>query len=233
MKVVAIVQARMGSTRLPGKVLKSINGKPMIEILLSRLSRSTELDQIGVSTSLKTENDKLNSIIISLGYVCVRGSETDVLARYYETAKKVKADIVVRITADCPLIDPQLVDECIKGFKNYDIDYFSNTNPRSFPDGLDVSVMSFKSIKRAYCEAKSLYDREHVTSFIINSENFSKRFLKNKKDLSKIRWTVDNQKDLDTVSNIFKHFSPNIHFSWLDVLKLNQTKKNLFLNNLK
>lgn len=228
MKVVAIVQARMGSTRLPGKVLKFINGKPMIEILLSRLSRSIELDQIVVSTSLKTENDILNSTIISLGYACVRGSENDVLARYYETAKKVKADIVVRITADCPLVDPQLVDECIKGFKNSDIDYFSNTVPRSFPDGLDVSVMSFESIKRAYHEAKSLYDREHVTSFIINSKNFSKGFLKNKKDLSKIRWTVDNQKDLETVSSIFKHFSPNIHFSWLEVLKLNQTKKNLF-----
>ena len=205
----------------------------MLSVLIKKLKRSRKVKDTVVATTKKKEDNKITNFCRTNSIQFFRGSKNDVLNRYYETAKKVKADIVVRITADCPLIDPQLVDECIKGFKNYDIDYFSNTNPRSFPDGLDVSVMSFKSIKRAYCEAKSLYDREHVTSFIINSENFSKRFLKNKKDLSKIRWTVDNQKDLDTVSNIFKHFSPNIHFSWLDVLKLNQTKKNLFLNNLK
>lgn len=233
MKIVAIVQARMGSARLPGKVLKPINGKPMIELLLSRLSRSKELDKIVVSTSYKNENDKLCSFISSLGYECIRGSENNVLKRYYKTAQIVKADIIVRITGDCPLIDPKLVDECIEGFKNSDVDYFSNTYPRSFPDGLDVSVMSFESIKRSCVEAKSSYDREHVTSHIINSENFSKGSIKYKKDLSQTRWTVDNQRDLVIVKNIFKYFSPNIHFDWLEIIKLKKLKPELFLENLK
>ena len=108
-KVIAIIPARWGSTRLPGKPLADINGKPMIELLLSRLSRSKELDKIVVSTSYKNENDKLYSFISSLGYECIRGSENNVLKRYYKTAQIVKADIIVRITGDCPLIDPKLV----------------------------------------------------------------------------------------------------------------------------
>ena len=195
MKVVALVQARMGSIRLPGKVLKKINDRPLIELLLERLSRSKELSEIVVATSDAPENDKLQSFVESLGYRCTRGSEKNVLNRFYQSAKFTNADAIVRITADCPLIDPTLVDECIKNFKNLKVDYFSNTDPRTYPDGLDISVMTFESLKMANNEASSEFDREHVTSFIRRSENFSKSSIKFTEDLSSLRWTVDEPED--------------------------------------
>ena len=233
MKVAAIVQARIGSTRLPGKVLKSIVGKPMIELLLARLSQSKELDEIIVATSKNPEDDKLQSLVESLGYRCTRGSELNVLNRYYESAKFVGADVVVRVTADCPLIDPEIVDECIKGFKNFNVDYFSNTDPRTYPDGLDISVMKFKSIERANNEAVSEFDKEHVTPYIRTSKSFTKSSLKYKENLSNLRWTVDESKDLVVVNNVFKHFSPNINFKWLQILELQKLKPELFLANQK
>ncbi len=124
MKIVALVQARMGSTRLPGKVLKQIVGKPMIELLLVRLSQSIDLDEIVVVTSKEGQNDQLQSVVESLGYQCTRGSEKDVLGRFYASAKAIDADVVVRITGDCPLVDPSLVDECIQNYKNSNVDYF-------------------------------------------------------------------------------------------------------------
>jgi len=141
MRVVALVQARMGSIRLPGKVLKSIVGRPMIELLLTRLSQSTELDEIVLATSEEKQNDQLQSVVESLGYRCIRGSEKDVLSRFYKSARCADADVIVRITGDCPLVDPGLVDRCIKGYKNSNVDYFSNTNPATYPNGLDVEVM--------------------------------------------------------------------------------------------
>ena len=178
MKVVAIVQARLGSTRLPGKVLKHICGKPLIELLLRRLSKSNEIDEIVVATSIASGDDKLQKFVETLGYKCTRGSEKNVLNRYYETAKKIKADVIVRITGDCPLIDPILVDECIVAFKKLNVDFFSNTDPRTYPDGLDLSVMSFKSLQKANNETDSEFDKEHVTPYIRNSKNFRKSSLK-------------------------------------------------------
>jgi len=233
MKVVAIVQARVGSTRLPGKVLKNVIGRPMIELLLTRLSQSKELDEIVVATSEVPENDKLQSTVESLGYRCTRGSEKNVLRRFYDSAKFVDADIIVRINGDCPLIDPELVDKCIKGFKKSNVDYFSNTYPRTYPDGLDVAVISFKSIEQANNEVTSNFDREHVTSYIINSGNFKKSSIRHMKDLSNLRWTVDDPEDLVVVTNIFKHFSPNVNFNWEEVLELQRLKPELFLENQK
>ena len=233
MKIVAIVQARIGSTRLPGKVLKKIIGKPMIELLLTRLSKSKELDQIVVATSNNYKDNKLYSFVKTLGYKCFRGDENDVLKRFYNTSKITNADIIVRITGDCPMIDPEIVDKCIIGFKKSKVDYFSNTFPRTFPDGLDVAVMSFDAIKKAHNEARFKYDREHVTSYIINSKKFKKSSIQNKRDLSKLRWTVDYKADLNVISKIFKHFAPNINFSWKKILKLQKLKPNLFLDNKK
>jgi glutamate-1-semialdehyde 2,1-aminomutase len=233
MKTVAIVQARMGSQRLPGKVISPVLSKPMIELLLLRLCTSKEIDEIIVAISEEPENDRLESIISSLGYQCFRGSEKNVLNRYYNAAKKVKADIVVRITGDCPLVDAEIVDECIKGFKNSKVDYFSNTHPRTFPDGLDVAVMSFKSIEKANSEAKSSFDKEHVTSYIINSKIFLKESIQHSEDFSHLRWTVDNQDDLKIIRNIFNYFSPNFYFNWKEVLKLQKLKPELFSTNLK
>lgn len=231
MRVVALVQARMGSTRLPGKVLKPIVGKPMIGLLLSRLSQSRELDEIVVATSEDPINDKLQETIESLGYRCTRGSEKDVLKRFYESAKFVAADIIVRITGDCPLIDPILVDQFINGFKDSNGDYFSNTNPVTYPDGLDIEVMSFEAIQRANNETDSEFDREHVTPYIRNSDNFLQSSMQNAEDLSYLRWTVDEPEDLVVVNNVFEYFSPNIHFNWHQVLELQKLKPELFLDN--
>ncbi len=231
MKVVALVQARMGSTRLPGKVLKPIVGKPMIELLLARLSQSSELDEIVVATSKNAKNDELQSVVESLGYRCTRGSEKDVLSRFHESATFVGADIVVRITGDCPLVDSELVDECIKSYKNSNVDYFSNIDPVTYPDGLDIEVISFKSIERANNETDSEFDREHVTPYIRNSNTFSKASMHHTEDLSNQRWTVDEPEDLIVVTNVFEHFSPGIFFDWKQVLELKKSQPKLFSEN--
>jgi glutamate-1-semialdehyde 2,1-aminomutase len=160
----------------------------------------------------------LEAKIKSLGYFCFRGSENNVLNRFYEAAKSVKADVITRITGDCPLIDPELVDRCIDGFKNSKVDYFSNTYPRSYPDGLDVSVMTFKSIEQANKKSQSSYDKEHISNYIINSREFLKSSLQNKENLSHLRWTVDNKCDLKFVESVFNYFSPNIYFKWNEIL---------------
>ena len=231
MNVVAIVQARMGSTRFPGKVLKHVTGKPMIELLLARLSQSDELDSIIVATSNVSQDDQLQFVIESLGYQCTRGSEKDVLNRFYQSAKSVDADIVVRITGDCPLVDSVLVDQCIQAFKQSQVDYLSNIDPATYPDGLDIEVMSFESIKRANDETDSVYDREHVTPYIRNSDNFSKASISHTFDFSNQRWSVDEPKDLIVVTNIFEYFSPNLFFDWKQVLKLRQSQPKLFEAN--
>ena len=166
MKVAAIVQARMGSSRLPEKVLKTIINKPMIEILLTRLSQSRELNEIVVATSEYPQNDELQSIVEFLDYRCTRGSEKNVLNRFYEEAKTTNPDIVVRITGDCPLVDPSLVDRCIQSYKDLKVDYFLNTNPISYPDGMDVQVYSINTLKKSYRMTNSKIHREHVTLHI-------------------------------------------------------------------
>lgn len=231
MKTVAIVQARMGSTRLPSKVIKEIVGKPMIELLLLRLSQSKEIDQTIVASSTDVKNDALVKVVSRLGFVCFRGSENDVLNRYYEAAKSVNADVVIRITGDCPLVDPRLVDSCIKSFKEKNVDYLSNVNPPTFPDGLDVEVMSFTVLEQAQNEASTDFDREHVTAYIRKNEKFSQLSLSNNSDCSSLRWTVDESDDLHVITNIFEWFSPDILFPWEDVLKLQEKESELFSNN--
>lgn len=231
MKVVAIVQARLGSVRLPKKVLKPITGKPMIELLLKRLSKSKELSDIVVATSNRTENDELESLIETLDFKCTRGSEHDVLSRFYESAKSCQADVVVRITGDCPLVDPELVDKCVREYIKNDIDYFSNIDPVTYPDGLDIEVFSFECLKRAYQDASSKYDREHVTTYIRNSEAFMKSSIQNSTDLSEQRWSVDEPEDLKLIRNIFEYFAPDIYFSWNRVSELTTSKPELFKIN--
>lgn len=232
MKVTAIVQARMGSTRLPAKVLIKVLGTPMIGLLLERLSLSEELDEIIVATSTQSQDDVLQSYVESLSYKCIRGSSENVLNRFYESAKIVKANVIVRITGDCPLVDPALVDKFIKKFKKSNVDYLSNINPSTFPDGLDIEVFSFEALKIANELAESSFDKEHVTPFIKNSELFKKENINHSKNISHMRWTLDEDKDLNVISNIFEHFSPNHLFSWKDILKLSESKPELFISNL-
>ncbi len=232
-KVVAIVQARMGSTRLPNKVLKSIEHKPMMELLLSRLSKAKEIEQIIVATSTNENNNSLAKLIESLGYFCFRGSETDVLSRYFGAAEAVSADVIIRITGDCPLVDPELVDLMLKRFVTEDVDYYSNISPPSFPDGLDIEIFKFSALKTAFHETKESFDHEHVTPYIRNSGKFRTASFKNEEDLSSLRWTVDEEEDFEVISAVFKHFWPHIFFSWKDVLDLSRSSPNLFLPNKK
>lgn len=233
MKVVAVVQARMGSSRLPGKVMKRIIDKPVIELLLKRLDKSTEIDQIVVATSLEPANIELKNHVTSLGFVCHMGSEDDVLDRVYDAAKSYHADIVIRITGDCPFVDPGLVDTIVREFKNSIADYVANINPPTYPDGLDVEVFSFSALEKAHKEATTDFDKEHVTPFIRSSNLFKISNFENDKDLSALRWTLDEFSDFVVINRVFNHFKPDIHFSWLDVLSLYEDNENLFLPNEK
>ena len=187
MRVVAIVQARMGSTRLPDKVMKPIGGVPMIAILLARLARATEVDEIVVATSADPRNQPLADLVNSLGYKCSRGSENDVLERYVLAARSANADVVVRITGDCPLVDPVLVDEVIRQFNVLKVDYFSNTSPPTYPDGLDIEVFKMASLERAAYETSKPFDREHVTPYLRESGRFKQSGMRHSENLSSLR----------------------------------------------
>lgn len=231
MKVVAIVQARMGSTRLPNKVMKPIRGVPMIELLLGRLAKSREIDQIVLATSMDERNTPLVAHVQNLGYTCIRGSESDVLDRYLVAARQVQADIVVRITGDCPLIDAALVDQVIHRYKSSDVDYLSNTAPATYPDGLDTEVFSLKALEQAGRESQEPFDHEHVTPYLRRPGLFKTGALTHDQDFSSLRWTVDEPADYEVVSKVFEHFAPNIHFSWTDVLELQRQKPDIFAAN--
>ena len=214
MKVIALVQARLGSIRLPEKVLRQIADKPLIELLLTRLSRSTEIDEIVVATSEEPLNNKLQLFVESLGFQCYRGSEKDVLKRFYESAKHFNADVVVRITGDCPLIDPDIVDELVQILISKNYDYASLVG--DFPDGLDCSVMTFKALEEAHLKAKLHSEREHVCPYIEKTFDDFKIFKYYKFDkLGHHRWTLDEEEDYELIkiiyqklyrnNNIFKH----------------------------
>ncbi|OYU31454.1 MAG: glutamate-1-semialdehyde aminotransferase [Comamonadaceae bacterium PBBC2] len=231
MKVVAIVQARMGSTRLPNKVMKLVEGVPMIELLLARLAKSKEIDQIVLATSTDERNTPLVEHVKSLGYTCIRGNEADVLDRYLVAARQVQADVVVRITGDCPLIDAGLVDQTIQRFKCSDVDYLSNTSPATYPDGLDTEVFSLQALEQAGRESQDAFDHEHVTPYLRRPGLFKTAALTHDQDLSGLRWTVDEPADYEVVSKVFDHFAPNIHFSWTDVLDLQSQNPDIFAAN--
>jgi len=231
MKIVAIVQARMGSTRLPNKVMKPIGGIPIIELLLKRLSKSKELDQIVVATSVDKCNQPLVSHISKLGYACEQGSENDVLDRFVKTAQVYQADIVVRITGDCPLVDPDLVDECIRQFNVSDVDYLTNTNPPTYPDGLDIEVFTFKALQEALEKTDKPFDHEHVTPYLRESGHFNLGSVQHHQDLSALRWTVDEPADFIVVEKVFRHFHPRIDFTWEEVLKLQDEQPDIFSIN--
>jgi glutamate-1-semialdehyde 2,1-aminomutase len=229
--IVAIVQARMGSTRLPGKVMMKINNTPMIGLLFERLSKSKKITKIVLATSINVNNNPLERYVNSLNYTVYRGDESNVLDRYYQAAKQENADVVVRITGDCPLIDGGLIDEVITGFINSDADYASNREPPTYPDGLDVEVISIKALEEAHKKAKERFQREHVTPYIINSNTYKKFYLKNSKDLSAERWTVDEPEDFIIVKYIFNYFHPKINFSWRKIIELKENNPKLFTAN--
>ena len=232
MKIIAIVQARQDSIRFPNKVLQKIKSKSLIEILLKRLSQSKLLDNIIMATSSKNKNKELCNLVNDLGFNVYNGNENDVLKRYYDASKKYKADIIVRITADCPLIDPYLLDEMINLFLKKNYDYISNTIIPTYPDGMDIEIMTFQALEKAHRISKKLFDREHVTPFIKRNKNFKKFNFSNKNDLSHFRLTVDYPEDLVVIKRLIKQFKNNILFSWNEIEKIIISKKNIFnVNN--
>lgn len=221
--VVAIIQARMGADRLPGKPLKEVLGKPLLGYQLERLKRARSLNLIVVATTTNPRDQQIVEFCQKESTPFFRGSEEDVLDRYYHAAQKFSADIVVRLTADCPLIDPQLVDDAVSFYIAHypQYDYVANTLERTYPRGMDVEVFSFKSLKEAAEEASYPAEREHVTPFIIgHPERYKQGKLKGKKNESHHRWTVDMPEDFELISLIIKSLWPQKpNFTLDDVLK--------------
>ncbi|MGE7950567.1 cytidylyltransferase domain-containing protein [Lysinibacillus xylanilyticus] len=222
MIVTAIIQARMGSTRLPGKILKEVNSKPLLAYQLERISHSNWIDKVVIATTLAPKDDIIVEFCENYGVDYYRGSEDDVLSRYYEAAEQYGGDIIVRLTSDCPIIDPDIVDETIQCFFNNDYDYVSNTIERTYPRGLDTEVFSKAALKRAWKEATLKRDKEHVTPFMYsNPEIFNLGYIKNKQDYSQYRWTVDTAEDFELIELILKElYQENNMFYMSDVIEL-------------
>ena len=228
MKITAIIQARSTSMRFPNKALKEINGKTIVEILFKRLSLSKKINKIVFAIPKESEEKLLKKHLLSLDCNLFEGSNNDVLDRYYKAAKKFKTDIIVRITADCPLVDSSIVDQMISKLIRNKLDFISNCSPPTYPDGLDVWVCTMKALKTAWLKAKNPTDREHVMNYIINSKIFLKDNLELKEDLSNNRWTIDEYEDFLVMKKIFNHFKNNFDFSWKDVLKLKKIHPEYF-----
>lgn len=221
MRTVAIIQARMGSTRLPGKVLMDLGGETVLSRVLNRVQRTTLVDQVIVATTTVLQDDVIVQACLERGIRSFRGSEDDVLGRYYHAAVESGADVVVRITSDCPLIDPQVIDATIRLFTNQGCDYASNVFPRTYPRGLDVEVFSSDALGRAWQEARSLHEREHVTPYLYeHPARFRQVSLRAAKDYSRHRWTLDTPEDLQLLRAIYARMGNRNDFSWTAVLDL-------------
>jgi glutamate-1-semialdehyde aminotransferase/spore coat polysaccharide biosynthesis protein SpsF (cytidylyltransferase family) len=204
--VVAIVQARMGSIRLPGKVLADVCGKPMLWHVMNRLNMVPSIDELVVATSTKQADDPVANFCLENNFISFRGSETDVLDRYYQAARQYGAKVVIRITADCPLIDPQVVQKVIDTYLKDGYDYVSNTLRYSYPDGLDVEIFSFEALKIAWQKAEMPSEREHVTTYLRTNGRFKMFNVENDIDLSGryLRWTVDEPSDMELIRIIYE-----------------------------
>lgn len=221
MKVVAIVQARMGSTRLPGKVLQDIEGKTMLARVLERLRRSSLINEWLVATTDLPADDAIIAECRRLSVGVSRGDADDVLDRYYRAAQLAKADVVVRITSDCPLIDPAVTDKTITAFLEAHPDFASNCIERTYPRGLDTEVMSFAALAKVWQVAHKRHEREHVTAYFYeHPAEFKMVSVTADADYSSHRWTVDTREDLEFVRAIYARLKSQPEFSGRDVLVL-------------
>jgi spore coat polysaccharide biosynthesis protein SpsF len=228
MKIVAIIQARMGSTRLPGKVLMDLGGETVLARVLGRLRRAIMIEEIVVATTDSAADDAIIRECERLEASCFRGSEDDVLDRYYEAARMFAAEAVVRITSDCPVIDPDLVDETIRVFQLQCGDYCSNSFPRTYPRGLDIEVFSMNALEQGWRHAYQPYEREHVTPYFYeHPELFRLVSHQGQIDYSRYRWTLDTEEDLELLREIYARFGNKDDFSWREVIQLMEREPEL------
>ena len=222
-----IIQARMGSSRLPGKVLmNSGNGMPLLYYVINQLRHCSKVKNLVIATTTNHEDDEIEKFADNNSVNVFRGKEKDVLDRYFQCAKKYSFSTIVRITADCPLIDPQIVDKVIEQFFSGNYDFATNTLTRTFPIGTDVEVFSFSALKRTWESAQLPSEREHVTPYLRNERNFKIINVQNDKNISSLRLTVDRIEDFELIKQILKNISVNpIHLG--DVLELFSRKPEL------
>ena len=220
-RIVAIVQARTGSTRLPRKVLMEIAGQPMLTWVIRRLQRAKRLHEVIVATTMAPADEAIINECKHLGVPAFRGDEEDVLDRYVQAAATHQAGVVVRVTSDCPLIDPGVVDHIVGAFLDEGPDYASNTIMRTYPRGLDVEVMTGAALARAGREATKPYQRAHVTPYLYQHPDlFRLLSITADADYSRFRWTVDTLEDLSFVRAIVDRFHPGNTWAWRDVVRL-------------
>jgi spore coat polysaccharide biosynthesis protein SpsF len=223
--VVAIVQARMGSSRLPGKVLLDLAGQPVLGHVVRRLRRAQRVDLIGVATTTDRSDDPLAEFCLDLGLPCWRGSTFDVLERFVQAGRAAQADVVVRITADCPLIDPEVVNAVVTALLDTPgCDFACNRLPppwkRTFPIGLDVETCRMAALERAAREATQTYQREHVMPYLYDTPGrFGVLQLHTSPDYGNLRWTLDTPADLQALRQLFAAFADRDHFSWHQALE--------------
>jgi spore coat polysaccharide biosynthesis protein SpsF len=252
-KTVAIIQARMGASRLPGKVLLEIAGKPMIQHVIERTLRARVLDTVAIATTTDPSDDPVAAFAVSMGIPHTRGSLHDVLDRYYQAAKTFQPDVIVRITGDCPVIDPEVIDETIKlvtgqsALSSQFFDFACNRLPppftRTFPIGLDVEVCTFAALERAWRESTETFHREHVMPFLyegahlalrtpyiaegVSPRGFKIAQLHHRPDYGNLRWTVDTPEDLEFIRQVFARLKDKPGFTWYDVLKIIENEPEL------
>jgi spore coat polysaccharide biosynthesis protein SpsF len=225
MRTVAIIQARMSSSRLPGKVLLDLVGEPMLVRVVERVRRASTIDDVVIATTTDPADNPIVDLCLQRGYPVYRGSMFDVLDRFYGAARQMSADVIVRVTADCPVIDPDVIDHTVNTFFSSGADFAANRLPppwkRTWPIGLDTEVCSFTGLERAWKEAQLSYEREHVMPYFYDVEGrFKIVITDHDPDYGDQRWTVDTSEDLQLLSAIFAHFAGRDSFSWLDVLDL-------------
>ena len=231
--ILGVLQARTSSSRLPGKVLKKIIGKPMILHQIERIFKSKKIDKLIIATSINKDDDPLELLAKEIDIDCYRGNLDNVLDRFYKAAISYHPTHIVRLTGDCPLTDPEVIDQTISFYLKGNFDYVSNSLEATFPDGLDIEIFSFRSLKEAYEEAKLPSQLEHVTPFINRqTERFKVGIYKHSSNLSHLRWTVDEPEDFQFVTEIYRALYPKTpDFKIEDILNLLDRNPDLLLIN--
>ena len=233
-----IIQARTSSKRLPAKVVRKINNKSLLEILIQRVKKTSNVDKIIIATSNDRSDNQIEKIAFKTNVFFYRGSLNDVLDRYYKASIKFKSDIIIRITGDCPLIDHQIIEDLVIAFEKSKVDYLSNTLDPQYPDGQDVEIFSFSALRKAWEKAELNSEREHVTPFIYNNSTyFDKSLFKSKNynnksgDYSSIRMTIDYENDFKIIKSLIENGGDNL--DWKSYVELYNKKKLSELNNYK